>query len=145
MFTTERLRLRAYSETPDKASISKLLNDASSHQFLNNASWWKPPSQAEITEYITTLEKNQFFAVIVTNMEQDDAQERFVGIISLKLRVGRNSNIMISLAPSERGKGYAAEALEFVTDHAFKALGCHRISCTMHGNNPRALKLFGRM
>ena len=51
-------------------------------------------------------------------------------------------NVRIALAPGMPGRGYGTEAMTAVLDHAFGAVGLHRVELSVYDFNPRALRSY---
>jgi RimJ/RimL family protein N-acetyltransferase len=54
----------------------------------------------------------------------------------------RAMNVRIALATGEPGRGYGTEAMTAVLDHAFGAVGLHRVSLDVFAFNPRAQRSY---
>ncbi|WP_454048395.1 GNAT family N-acetyltransferase [Cellulomonas sp. Marseille-Q8402] len=54
----------------------------------------------------------------------------------------RAMNVRIALAPGMPGQGYGTEAMTAVLDHAFDAVGLHRVSLDVFAFNPRAQRSY---
>lgn len=74
----------------------------------------------------------------------DAAGGRYLGEIVLNdLNADdRAMNVRIMLAPGAPGRGYGTEAMTAVLDHAFGAVGLHRVSLDVFAFNPRALRSY---
>jgi RimJ/RimL family protein N-acetyltransferase len=46
--------------------------------------------------------------------------------------------------PAERGKGYGSDALQLVLNFAFREINLYRLSALVGGDNPGAVRFFGR-
>ena len=57
----------------------------------------------------------------------------------------RAMNVRIALAPGEPGRGYGTEAMTAVLDHAFGAVGLHRVSLDVFAFNPRAQRSYEKV
>ena len=51
-------------------------------------------------------------------------------------------NVRIALVPGMVGRGYGTEAMTAVLDHAFGAVGLHRVELSVFDFNPRALRSY---
>jgi RimJ/RimL family protein N-acetyltransferase len=51
-------------------------------------------------------------------------------------------NLRIALSGDARGRGYGTEAVQAVLDHAFDALGLHRVSLDVFSFNPGAQRVY---
>ncbi len=51
-------------------------------------------------------------------------------------------NVRIALVPGAPGRGYGTEAMTAVLDHAFGAVGLHRVELSVYAFNPRAQRSY---
>lgn len=51
-------------------------------------------------------------------------------------------NVRIALVPGAPGGGYGTEAMRAVVDHAFDAIGLHRVQLDVYAFNPRAIRSY---
>ena len=51
-------------------------------------------------------------------------------------------NVRIALAPGKPGAGFGTEAMIAVLDHAFHAIGLHRVQLDVYAFNPRAIRSY---
>ena len=51
-------------------------------------------------------------------------------------------NVRIALVPGAPGGGYGTEAMRPVLDHAFAAIGLHRVQLDVYAFNPRAIRSY---
>lgn len=51
-------------------------------------------------------------------------------------------NVRIALVPGVPGGGYGTEAMVLVLDHAFRAIGLHRVQLDVYAFNPRAIRSY---
>jgi RimJ/RimL family protein N-acetyltransferase len=74
----------------------------------------------------------------------DAAAGDFVGEIVLNELDEENGsmNVRIALAPGRPGRGYGTEAMTVVLDHAFGAIGLHRVQLDVYAFNPRAIRSY---
>ncbi|GAB3582277.1 GNAT family protein [Leifsonia lichenia] len=74
----------------------------------------------------------------------DLASGEYVGEIVLNEldEADASMNFRIALAPGAPGRGYGAEATTVVLDHAFSALGLHRVFLDVYSFNPRAQRSY---
>ncbi|KAM7183690.1 Acyl-CoA N-acyltransferase [Naviculisporaceae sp. PSN 640] len=85
-------------------------------------------------------------AAAVTN--SSDPRPTPIGFITLfyprghEMHHHRDVSLGISLVSGQRGKGYGAEAINWVLDWGFRHGGYHRIGLTAFSYNTRALKLY---
>jgi RimJ/RimL family protein N-acetyltransferase len=76
---------------------------------------------------ITSTEDGRYLGEVVLNdLNADD----------------RAMNVRIALATGEPGRGYGTEAMTAVLDHAFGAVGLHRVSLDVFAFNPRAQRSY---
>ncbi|RDV45881.1 N-acetyltransferase [Leifsonia sp. ku-ls] len=69
---------------------------------------------------------------------------RFLGEIVLNELDEDNAsmNVRIALVPGAPGGGYGTEAMCVVLDHAFSAIGLHRVQLDVYAFNPRAIRSY---
>ncbi|MGH1550045.1 GNAT family N-acetyltransferase [Leifsonia poae] len=74
----------------------------------------------------------------------DAASGDFVGEIVLNELDEANAsmNVRIALAAGQPGRGYGTEAMIVVLDHAFGAIGLHRVQLDVYAFNPRAIRSY---
>lgn len=80
-------------------------------------------------------------AIVLTSSDE------LIGDLGLHCRLDdpRQMELGITLAPAHQGRGYASEAVGFVLDFIFGALGIHRVSATTDADNVPAAALFDRL
>ncbi|KAH8800568.1 acyl-CoA N-acyltransferase [Flagelloscypha sp. PMI_526] len=155
MFTTDRLRLRAYKESTDKALLIELCNTAVV-QATVFAGDFTPRTEKNLESVIDKLTTGSFHAIIerldselppYINPLNATEKHRFVGIVSLHSIHARNrcGEFTIALASPAWGKGYGFEASKFVVEHAFLNMGVNRLQLGVFDDNPRAKKLYEKL
>jgi RimJ/RimL family protein N-acetyltransferase len=150
MFTTDRLRLRAYNESTDKALLVELCNTAAVQATFFGGDF-SPRTEKNLEDTINQLTTGSFHAIIEkldtelpSDLTEPTGKDRFAGIVCVHSVHARNrcGEFAIALAPSVWGKGYALEASRFVIGHAFLNLGVNRLQLGVFDDNPRAKKLY---
>lgn len=148
MFTTDRLRLRAYRSS-DESLVFDFFNTANvAGTFFGGD--FSPKTEKASEKVILQLASGSFFAIIevlpqVSGVINPD--ELFIGIIGVHSVQSRHrcGEFYIGLTPSVWGKGYAQEAAKFVVQHSFLHLGLNRLQLGVFDDNPKAKKLYERV
>lgn len=72
---------------------------------------------------------------------------RYVGEVVLNDLDDDNAcmNVRIALGPGFPGRGYGTEAMAAVLDHAFEAVGLHRVQLDVYDFNPRAQRSYEKV
>jgi len=141
MFTTERLRLRAYQPT-DEVILLALYNDplvASNitHDFV-------VPVNSDRFDHVKKLIKESAMFCIIEELQSGF----FVGFtlfLPVNEHKNRNATWGIALLPSHWHKGYGWEVGSFMVDYAFRHLASHRVTLTVVDGNDRAVALYKRI
>ncbi|KAH8832583.1 acyl-CoA N-acyltransferase [Flagelloscypha sp. PMI_526] len=154
MFATDRLRLRAYKESTDKALLIELCNTAAVQATFFSGDF-SPRSEKNLAEgTITSLTTGPFHAIIErldselsSDLLEPTEKDRFVGVVSIRGIHPRNrcGDFTLALTPSAWGKGYAFEVSTFVVRHAFMHMGLNRLQLGVFDDNPRAKKLYEKV
>ncbi|KAG5654261.1 hypothetical protein H0H81_005504 [Sphagnurus paluster] len=141
MFTTERLRFRAY-EPSDQANLLALYNDplvavSITHGFL-------VPTSAECVDNIMKMVKDSLMFCILEEINSG-AFVGFTLFLPVRDHKDRNATWGIALAHEHWHKGYGGEAANFMVDYAFRHLASHRVTLTVVEGNERAVALYKRI
>jgi RimJ/RimL family protein N-acetyltransferase len=78
---------------------------------------------------------------------EDRARGHVVGDLACKVDAAepREMEVGFTLAAAEQGRGYATEALSALLDHAFTAMGLHRVVAVIDVRNTAAAALLHRV
>ncbi|CAL1712751.1 unnamed protein product [Somion occarium] len=140
MFTTERLRLRAYKES----DLDDIVDSVTEYrvQLVTSIGYTVPQGPQFKQEFKESLEK----ALTTIVIEKKDTKE-FIGFLHIMLADSKNQNgeIGINLASAHWDKGYGTETMRFIVDYAFRGLGLRRVSLGVFGGNERAMKVYERI
>lgn len=156
--TTEHLNLRAYCQDRDLAHILDLWNDPLV-QITGSSEYPRPHTEKWALDVLGPQLDAALLAIVIESREgirgtnangaASEDENPFVGYALLQLDHRRNSNrdavLAIALYPGWWGRGYGTQAAKWVVDHAFRALGMHRVSLAVLDTNKRAIALYKRM
>jgi RimJ/RimL family protein N-acetyltransferase len=141
MFTTERLRLRAYNES-DLSTLLAIVNNPLVQNTL-------------ITEHVVPrsarfavkLEEIANDALLYVVLETVDREGEVIGAASIIVESAKNRDVAlgIGIVPDAWNKGYGSEATKFLVDYAFRNLGVHRVSLNVFESNIGAIALYKKM
>jgi ribosomal-protein-alanine N-acetyltransferase len=106
--------------------------------------WIHPPTtQRMYRHYVDRLERDDHVGLLVV----ERSSERIAGVINLN-NIVRGSFLSASLGyyvgADFAGRGYMRSGLTQVVDHAFRALGLHRLEANIQPDNARSLALVRR-
>jgi RimJ/RimL family protein N-acetyltransferase len=162
---TKHLRIRGYRDA-DLPLILALWNDprvqrtgSSECSGLRTAQWatevLAPQIETALVAVVLELRQPQSEGPTVSQPEADgvvlgdEGAHKFVGYVLLQLDPRgdstRDAVLAIALSPEWWGRGYGTEALGWTVDHAFQALGLHRISLAVMDCNEPAIALYKKM
>jgi len=74
----------------------------------------------------------------------DAASDRPAGLINLQFRPGRDASVAYRIFPAWRGRGYAARALELLTQWVFDDLGLPRLVLEIDEENVASIRVAER-
>lgn len=142
MMTSENIKLRAL-EPEDIDLLYKWENDTGVWHLSNTLT---PFSRFSLEQYVLNAGDDIFTTKQLRLMVDLHKAEppRCIGCIDLfdfdpaNLRAG----IGIMIVKEDRHKGYASEALDLVTDYAFRHLGLHQLYSNVIAGNQASLELF---
>jgi len=119
--------------------------------------WYADPEIARLARYQATPmrpeEIERFFAARVVGPEalamavHEKATDRLVGTCAFSQLDGENGSALYHITIGEAdawGRGYGTEATQLMVDHAFGALGLHRIALYVFEFNVRAIRAYQR-
>jgi len=104
----------------------------------------RPPSRAEHEAFLKHLHatSDRFEFAIVLN---DGTPVGTVGLSGIDRKSGDAEYGILIGDENARGKGVAREASELILDHAFRALGLHRVILNVFADNDAAIALYRRL
>jgi UDP-4-amino-4,6-dideoxy-N-acetyl-beta-L-altrosamine N-acetyltransferase len=141
MILGKTIRLVAL-ESKHKDRIRDWSNDPEIARFLGR---WKPVSEIEHEQWFSTLHKNpshMYFAIETLD------QEKHIGNIWLCDIDERNRKAEIRIMIGEtdnQNRGLGTEAIQVISDYAFRDLNLHKVYAYVLGTNPRAKKSFEKV
>ncbi|KAF5382485.1 hypothetical protein D9615_002996 [Tricholomella constricta] len=141
MFTTDRLRFRAYLAT-DLDDLLGLYNDPRVVTWITEGPI--VPVNVDRFDNIMKMVKESIMFCIVEEIDSS----LFVGfsaILPEKEPKNRNATFGIAILPKFWHKGYGQEIGNFMVDYAFQHLASHRVSLTVFEGNERAITLYKRI
>jgi diamine N-acetyltransferase len=121
------------------------------YSWENNPSIWHlsgtlvPYSRYVLRQYLENAHKDIYELKQVRLIIELNLEKRPVGAIDLFDfdPYHRRAGVGILVADaSDRGKGYASEALETLKDYSFRVLGLHQLWCNISSGNQASMKLF---
>lgn len=142
MFTTDRLRLRAYT-TADLATVLLIANDHLVQRTLISEHI-VPRSQRFAAAKLKGITNEALLYVVL------DAADRHGEVINAALLAvasvkNHDVSLEIGLLPDVWNKGHGSEATRFLVDYAFRDLGVHRVSLGVLENNKGAIEMYKKM
>lgn len=135
------LELRA-PEPEDLDVMYRWENDTDIWQVSNTVA---PLSRYVLKQYLETAQADIYETKQLRLMIVRIEDNKPLGMIDLYDFDAFNSRAGVGIAineKAERGKGYAAEALEIMTDYAFNHLGLVQLYCDISEDNLASLNLF---
>ncbi|KAG6856533.1 hypothetical protein H0H87_003458 [Tephrocybe sp. NHM501043] len=137
MFTSERLRFRAFQQT-DRDHILNLYNDPQVSPYITHG--FVVPVNAEKIEHIWKMISDAVMFCMVEELETGSVVG-FSVFLPVNEHKNRNVNWGIALSSSHWHKGYGEEIGKFMVDYAFRHLQKHRVSLTVRDVQERELSL----
>lgn len=134
--TAAGLKLRPLS-VDDAEALHAAHSDATTHQF------WSSPAHADVSETRRFIEDTLALPGARAWAITEDGGEALGRIALFVIREGVGE-FGIILRPEAQGRGYASKAVELVAQHAFGALGLHRLMADVDPDNSASLTLFLR-
>lgn len=164
-FHSPRLTYRSLEETPeDEAIVRTLLSDLEAR---TGASYMltRPASKAQAQKYLEEAQDDLICVVIclkpppasddATKAEPAPASPVPVGVVSLSTTGSgsrtqlfaqhRGCYLGVDVLRAHRGRGYGAEAIEWVTGYAFQMANMHRVMVNTLSYNGGAMRLYRRL
>ena len=138
-FTGELVRLRAV-EPEDLELLYQIENDPSLWSISN---FTVPYSKATLNNYIKNSMNDMFADRQLRLMICELLQDKAIGVIDItdfEPMHGR-AEIGLSVLEEERGKGYAAEALDLLCDYVFTFLHFKQLNAHILADNTASLNL----
>jgi len=119
--------------------------------------WYSDPEVARLARYqdgpMRPDEIDRFFQLRALGRESltmaihERGSDRLIGSCAFSQLDGDNGSAMYHITIGEKdawGRGYGTEATQLMLDHAFGALGLHRIGLTVFEFNERATRAYRR-
>ena len=120
--------------------------------------WYGDPEVARLTRYqdgpMRTDEIDRFFTARVIGLDSlalavhVKETNRLIGSCAFSQLDGDNGSGLFHITIGEKdcwGQGYGTEATRLMLDHAFGALGLHRVSLTVFAFNERAIRSYRKV
>ncbi|GLB38264.1 putative acetyltransferase (GNAT) domain containing protein [Lyophyllum shimeji] len=142
MFTTQRLRLRAY-QPADEANLLALYNDP--HIAPNITHRYVVPLNSDRFHHVKKLINDSVMFCILEELESGTFAGFTLFMPVNGTEKNRNATWGIALCPSHWYKGYGWEVGNFMVHYAFRHLASHRVTLTVVDGNDRAVALYKRI
>ncbi|RDB17920.1 Spermidine N(1)-acetyltransferase [Hypsizygus marmoreus] len=142
MFTTKRLRFRAYNGTSDLDKLLELFNDVRVVTYVTEG--YVVPRSVNNFDKVQTLTKDCVMFCMVEELD-GGSFVGFTAILPMSEPKNRNASWGIALAPEHWSKGYGWEIGNFMVDYAFRCLASHRVGLVVFEGNDRAVELYKRI
>jgi RimJ/RimL family protein N-acetyltransferase len=143
-FETPRLRVRAFTDT-DVAAFVAYRADPDVARYQS----WSDYTEAEGRALVASMQGLEPGTPGEWCQLALEAKDDGVLVGDLALHVDgddpRQAEVGFTLAPAAQGRGYAAEALTGLLDHAFPAYGLHRVHAVTDALNAPAAALLERV
>jgi len=141
MFTTQRLRLRAFQQS-DLDHILVLYNEPRCVRFMS-PEVYHVPRHLDNFEWIVKAIKDALMYCTIEELETG----YFVGFALFMPMSPKNRNAVfgVSINPTFWSRGYGSEVTRFMVNYAFVGLGVHRVSLNVYQENTRAIELYKRL
>ena len=138
----ERLYLRSIEESDANETYLSWINDSEVTKGLEKGTY--PSSMNDLVNYLKSVINNPsviMFAVCVENGEH-------IGNIKLDRinSISRTAEMGLMIGSKAHwGKGLGKEMCQLVLDYAWNELNLRKISLTVYGNNPNAVRLYEKL
>jgi diamine N-acetyltransferase len=135
------IQLRALEPT-DLDFLYALENDESVWEVSNTTT---PYSRAILKDYLDNAHRDIYEVKqlrLVITISKDNRQIGFIDLFEFDPRHHRLGVGIILFSEADRGKGYAAEALQLVLEYAIKHLQVHQLYANITSDNTRSIQLF---
>jgi diamine N-acetyltransferase len=131
-------------EPKDIDFIHKMENDPQIWHFGNTI---VPYSKYQIEQYLLNTQHDIYAEKQVRLMIEANStgsNKMIIGAIDLFDfdPMHRRAGVGILIVQSERGKGYASEALGLLVEYSFSVLQLHQLFCNITADNPTSIHLF---
>lgn len=143
LLTSERLQLRPLRET-DADDLFAIFSDPEITRFWSSPCMTRrEDAQALIEDIAESIERGE---LLEWGLERRTVPGLIgtCSIVNLD-RANRRGEIGFALARSTWGHGYMAEILPVLVDHAFGALGLHRLEADVDPRNAASIRLLERL
>lgn len=140
-FCSDRIRLRAFEVDKDSDTLYRWENDGTSWA---SSSIYNPLSASYIREYILEATNSILLKGSLSLLIEDKANEEPIGYLQLLGydAISRRVGLGLYIAPEQRRRGYAAEAVHLAEDYAFRRLGVSMIYADILSTNQACCRLF---
>lgn len=143
LFTGERVRLTALR--PEDATLMANWYEDGEFSRLWDATTARPRSEMNIRKWFNDLDSaKEDFAFAIRLMYSDE----MIGYVDISDTQWNNGTAWIAIAigdPSNRGKGYGADAMALALKFAFHEINLHRVQLSVFSYNERAIRLYERL
>ncbi|KAF5382486.1 hypothetical protein D9615_002997 [Tricholomella constricta] len=141
MFTTKRLRFRAYQPS-DQTNLLALYNDP--RVAVNISHGFIIPISIDRFDHVLKMVKESVMFCILEELD-GGAFVGFTTFLPVSGHKDRNATWGIALSHDHWHKGYGWEVGNFMVDYAFRHLASHRVSLTVVDGNDRAIALYKKI
>lgn len=140
---TSRLSLRFFQPS-DAAALFAIFSDPAVVRYWSSAAWTDiGQAQASIADALAAYDSGAGLRMAIVLRETDE----LIGYINLYAihHANRRCEIGYALASAHWGRGYLAEAMAALLEHAFTAMDLNRIEADIDPRNSASEKLLLRM
>ena len=137
----DKVYLRGLTKEDCQQDYLRMVNDVETLSFVEGIGYYLL-SPDDLEEYI---ESNNNYSNLLLGIFENNSNKH-VGNIHLSQIKPHHNNCMLGIVLSKdfTGKGYAFEAVNLVTKHAFETMNIHRIQINVIEMNGRAVNLYER-
>ena len=137
----DKIYLRGLTKEDCQQDYLCMVNDVEILSFIEGIGYY-PLSSGDLEKYI---ESNDNYSNLLLGIFENNSNKH-VGNIHLSQIKPYHNNCMLGIVLSKdfTGKGYAFEAVNLVTKHAFETMNIHRIQINVIERNDRAVNLYER-
>ena len=122
----------------DLVHIAAAADDPEAERWLDNSPQDGPPRTPD--QVLEIWRSGTATPLLVV----DAASDRPAGLINLQFRPGLDTSVAYRIFPAWRGRGYAARALELLTQWAFDDLGLPRLVLEIDEENVASIRVAER-
>lgn len=126
----KKINLRPLLESDDSEEYLRWLNNPRTNRYSNRQAW--PTTEEALVRFINSCEERKDLLLAIVS-RQSDKQVGNVLLGSINW-IHRKAELSIMLGNEDaQGKGFASEAWQLMTRHAFEKLNIHRLEAgTIH-------------